>query len=122
MHTIFVYGTLLSGEPNHRVLRGADRLRDARTAPQYSLHDLGAFPGLVCGGVTTVVGELYSVDATTLAELDRFEGTPRLYRRVAVQIADGATAHAYVMRAEQVASRPRIASGDWRAFRREKGQ
>ena len=38
---VFVYGTLLSGEGNHRHLRGARMLAVRRTEPRYTLVSLG---------------------------------------------------------------------------------
>ena len=64
---VFVYGTLLAGEPNHRVLTGARLVAKARTEPAFELRDLGPFPGLVSGGAHAVAGEVYEVDEATLA-------------------------------------------------------
>jgi gamma-glutamylcyclotransferase (GGCT)/AIG2-like uncharacterized protein YtfP len=79
---VFVYGTLLAGEPNHRVLAGARLVANARTEPAFELRDLGPFPGLVSSGAHAVAGEVYEVDEATLAALDRLEGhRPRRRRR-----------------------------------------
>ena len=78
---IFVYGTLLSGEGDHRQLRGARPLAVRRTEPLYTLVSLGPYPALLDGGTTSVTGEVYDVDGDLLSALDRFEGVPRLYRR-----------------------------------------
>jgi gamma-glutamylcyclotransferase (GGCT)/AIG2-like uncharacterized protein YtfP len=64
---IFVYGSLLSGQPNHRVLARAALVVEAVTEPRFALHDLGAFPGMVAGGEHAIAGEVYAVDADTLA-------------------------------------------------------
>ncbi|MEZ4323566.1 MAG: gamma-glutamylcyclotransferase family protein, partial [Polyangiales bacterium] len=87
---VFVYGTLLAGEPNHRVLAGARLVANARTQPAFELRDLGPFPGLVSGGAHAVAGEVYEVDEATLAALDRLEGHPRFYRRTRIALEDGA--------------------------------
>lgn len=112
-HRVFVYGTLLAGEPNHYVLAGAAFLGPARTAPGFELFDLGPFPALVPGGATAVDGELYEVDDAGLARLDRLEGYPDLYDRYHIPLAAG-MAIAYLMRPDQVAGQPRVVSGRWR--------
>ena len=101
---VFVYGTLRAGEPNHYhyLLDHHAIVRRARTEPAFELVSLGAFPAMVAGGATAVVGEVYDVDAVTLAALDRLEGHPRFY-----EVA------AYVLPIEQAHGRPRIPSGDW---------
>lgn len=114
---VFVYGTLLSGEPNHAALAGARFAGAAETAPAFELVDLGPYPALVAGGATRVRGEVYDVDEATLAALDAFEGHPDLYVRIRVTLADGTEAIAYAMPRARVAGRPRIASGDWRRRR-----
>lgn len=111
---VFVYGTLLSGEPNHRLLATAKPLGPARTALGYRLHDLGSFPAMVEGGEGAVDGELYEVDDGTLAALDRLEGHPDFYRRVPIRLATGEEVESYVMRPGQVEERAVVEAGDWR--------
>ena len=43
-HLVFVYGTLMTGEPNHRLQAHAQRLGRASTESAFPLGDLGAFP------------------------------------------------------------------------------
>ena len=115
MTRIFVYGTLLAGEPNHRLLAGARLVGAAFTRPVFALAILGFFPALVDGGTSSVTGEVYEVDAATLARLDVLEGHPRFYRRRRISLGDGTHADTYVLSPEQVAGRPVIGSGNWRA-------
>jgi gamma-glutamylaminecyclotransferase len=121
---VFVYGTLLAGEPNSRLLARSQRLGDARTGEGFALFDLGAFPGMVRAraGVGSVIGELYEVDDETLEALDRLEGHPSFYRRTAITLApprDAEPVWTYLLRPEQVAGRKQIPSGSWRAHRAE---
>lgn len=113
-HRVFVYGTLLAGEVNHALLAGARRLGPHRTAPCYTLYRLGAYPGVVRGGRTAVVGEVYALDAQGLRRLDRLEEYPRLYDRQPIPTPYG-RAWIYLYRG-RLADRPAIGSGDWRAY------
>ncbi len=117
MTRVFVYGTLLAGEANHHLLEGARLAGAARTRPVFALANLGYFPALVDGGASSISGEVYEVDAATLARLDVLEGHPRFYRRRRVALDDGTHAHTYVLSPEQAAGRPIIDSGDWRIGR-----
>ena len=112
---LFVYGTLRNGAENHAELNGARYAGRARTEAAYELVDLGAYPALVEGGATAIVGEVYEVDDTLLRRLDVFEEVPEVYERKLVRLALDAThpVEAYVMRREQALRAPRIASGDW---------
>lgn len=111
-HRVFVYGTLLRGGVNHRLLAGAELLGPHRTEPCFTLFRLGAYPGLARGGSTAVAGEVYRVDAADLARLDRLEEYPRLYDRVLIPTAYG-RAWVYLYRGP-IGNRPVIHSGDWR--------
>jgi gamma-glutamylcyclotransferase (GGCT)/AIG2-like uncharacterized protein YtfP len=120
---VFVYGTLLAGEPNHRLLARARRVCEAATGEGFALFDLGAFPGMVRAREgSVVVGEVYEVDGPTLEALDRLEGHPSFYRRTEITLAppmDAEPVWTYLLRPEQVAGRKRIESGSWRAHRAE---
>jgi gamma-glutamylcyclotransferase (GGCT)/AIG2-like uncharacterized protein YtfP len=111
---LFVYGTLRSGQSNHRELSRARFVRASATVANYELVDLGAYPALLEGGKTAVHGELYEVTDALLAELDIFEDVPTLYERKSVALRDG-RAMAYVMPPERARRAPRIATGDWRS-------
>ncbi len=114
----FVYGTLLSSEPNHHVLRGSRCLGPARTPPRFTLVNLGAFPGMLAEGSTTVVGEVYEVDDDVLAALDRLEGHPRFYVRAPIVLAGWLRAETYFFPTVRAMGQSAITSGDWRSWRR----
>jgi len=111
---LFVYGSLLAGEPDHDLLSGARSLGPARTSATYVLVELTGFPALVPGGRLQVVGELYLVDAATLRRIDVKKEHPVLFRREPIELEDGGAAEAYVMSASQVRARRRLKVGDWR--------
>lgn len=108
---LFVYGTLKRGLANHQQLSAA-RYAGEAAMPGVDLHDLGPFP-MAVSGRGTVLGELYGVDAATLARLDRFEGVPRLYRRERLPLGDGRTAWIYLGQPRQVRHSPRLDGGCW---------
>jgi gamma-glutamylcyclotransferase (GGCT)/AIG2-like uncharacterized protein YtfP len=115
---VFVYGTLLSGEPNHDRLRGARLVASVRTEPRYTLLSLGPYPALIEKGTTSVAGEVYEVDDDLLRALDRFEGVPGLYVRVPIHLLGGSVAHGYVLARARRKKHLPIPGGDWRQFRR----
>lgn len=115
-HTrVFVYGTLLAGERNHRLLERARPIGEARTLPAFTLYDFGGYPGMVAGGEHAVPGEVYEVDEPALAAMDRLEGHPTFYQRTSIRLEDGTTVQAYLLRPDQVSHLPIIPSGSWRA-------
>ncbi len=114
---VFVYGTLMQDQPNHRVLLeiGAERLGAAVTASARTLVDLGPYPALLRGaGGCQVTGELYAIDERSLDVLDAFEGCPDLYSRERIQLVhDGESREAwtYVLAREPPADAVVVASG-----------
>jgi gamma-glutamylcyclotransferase (GGCT)/AIG2-like uncharacterized protein YtfP len=117
---VFVYGSLLRGEPNHHVLREAARIGTARTAPAYRLVDLGPHPGMVAPGTTAIVGEVYRVPEAVLAALDALEDHPDVYVRTRIPLDDGREVLTYLLRPHLAAGQPAVPGGDWRAHRRSR--
>lgn len=120
MHRVFVYGSLLAGEGNHRMMAGATLLGSAALPPRYTLLDLGPYPALIEGGETAVQGELYEVGDALLEALDRFERHPVLYERRPAWIGPGAGVFAYFWARQRPSHAVPIASGSWRQRRIEK--
>lgn len=111
---LFVYGTMLSGEPDAPLLEQATLIGPARTAAKYHLVELGPNAGLLEGGLVSIVGELYEVSPQVLAGCDLKREHPVLYLRKRVELEDG-EAYAYFLRNEQTVGRRRIRGGDWKA-------
>lgn len=120
---VFVYGSLLRGLSNHQVLIGngyAEFVRTDRTMPEHTMLDLGGYPGVIHGGDTSILGEVWRVDAECLEALDRLEGHPTFYRREPVQLAETSGAVTYflqdsgVIRRRSNYNRPIVLDGDWR--------
>jgi gamma-glutamylcyclotransferase (GGCT)/AIG2-like uncharacterized protein YtfP len=89
MPRIFVYGSLKRGCHNFHHLAGQRFLGEASTTQGYRLYDLGSYPGMVTDVTDNegVRGEIWEVDADTLARLDEFEGVDEgLYRRAPVDL------------------------------------
>lgn len=84
MSKVFVYGSLKKGYHNHRLLSESEFLGEARTKPVFTMVSLGAFPGVVNEGHTSIFGEVYEVNAHVLNALDALEGHPHFYERVRV--------------------------------------
>ncbi|MEI6051875.1 MAG: gamma-glutamylcyclotransferase family protein [Opitutaceae bacterium] len=96
--TLFVYGTLKRGGSNHQHLAAQQFIGPARTAPGFTLFNLGAYPGLVAAPEDSlgVTGELWSVDLICLKRLDVLEGLAEgLYHRAPIALShDSGDTHA----------------------------
>lgn len=118
---LFVYGSLMRGLHNHRVLEncGATFLGLAETSPGFGLAGGFGFPSMYRGLARGVVkGELYLVpEAALLGPLDMLEGHPTFFRREAIGVVrDGQTfrVEAYLRPLASVEDLPAVPSGDWR--------
>lgn len=114
---LFVYGSLLAGEPAHDLLGPEARLiGPAESSAGFELRLVGQYPALVsCEEPNRVHGELYEVAEKRLGPIDDYEGHPEPYRRSAISLADGSEAWTYHYIGAGAAHAPRIASGDWRS-------
>lgn len=83
---VFVYGSLMKGFHNHRLLESSRLMGSAKTISDFQMLDLGSFPGLVLGEGGVVSGELYEVDYPTFQSLDNLEGYPRFYDRQITEV------------------------------------
>jgi gamma-glutamylcyclotransferase (GGCT)/AIG2-like uncharacterized protein YtfP len=125
---VFVYGTLLTGESNHRI--AAPFVRSVEPgAVRGTLYDVGPYPALVVGGEDdgTVAGEWLTVTEPGLRAMDALEeyygpGDPRNdYERVRITDLDGVrSGWVYVWTDSRGC--PKIASGSWRAHRQASGK
>ena len=87
MTLVMVYGTLRQGQPNHPLLEGAELLGEATTRPEFRMLSNGWFPYVQRAEQGYPIhGEVYAVDATTLACLDRLEGVPHHYQREKIEV------------------------------------
>ncbi len=85
---IFVYGTLMSGQPNHEAFLGKNKKITDGWIEGYDMYDLGNYPG-IRKGEGRVFGEVYIVSDETLEQIDQLEGEGFLYRRVPVKVHAG---------------------------------
>ncbi|XP_067890325.1 gamma-glutamylaminecyclotransferase-like isoform X2 [Heterodontus francisci] len=95
MSTVFVYGTLKKGQPNHHYMTDGtkgkgkycgkgwtDQKYPLVIARQYNIPFLLNVPGMG----QEVTGEIYLVDDQLLQFLDEFESCPEMYQRTPVGI------------------------------------
>ena len=96
--SLFVYGTLLRGQSNHRHLAGSALVGEAVTVDCFALYLDGLPMVFEHDPVSPIHGELYRVSPATLAMLDRLEGHPEVYRRsrVAVRVKGGSIIDAWL--------------------------
>ena len=116
---VFVYGTLRQGEVNHHLLSGAEFCGEHVTRARYRMLHLGAYPGVVEGGSTAIVGEIYRVDRKHFVHLDRLEAYPSLYNRKLIPSQWG-RAWIYLYRGNR-SNRASIPSGNWMGQTKQNG-
>mgnify|MGYP001305780880 CR=1 FL=1 len=114
---IFVYGTLMKGEFNNSILRGPEvkYIGKGITKRNYTLYSLGPFPGMVSGGSSAIVGEIYKVDDFTLRMLDGLESHPTFYKRTKIELQGGEKVQTYILNEDYLEDCEIIKSGDWKS-------
>ncbi len=126
--SLFVYGTLKSGYPNHFLLSSGHFIGRATTTGMYGFYlgpdphapEAPPIPYLFAkpkpgNGPVHVHGEVWEVDHSTLAQLDQLEGHPKWYQRKKITVSlgygDAVLAFAYFLTEEPKDSLRPIESG-----------
>ena len=80
LHRIFVYGTLMRGERNHRLI-ALQECEGEGIIRGFDLYNLGHYPGIRPSDNPEYVvhGEVYLVDDLTLERVNELEGEGSLY-------------------------------------------
>ncbi|ABE51304.1 gamma-glutamylcyclotransferase family protein [Methanococcoides burtonii] len=113
MNLLFVYGTLKRGYVNHHLLERSTFVLETCTEKKFQILDMGDFPAVVKDvPVSTIDGELFNVDDSTLSDIDAFEG--EWFSREEVVLQDSSIAWMYFL-SEYVSHEgcPSITSGTW---------
>jgi len=113
-YKVFVYGSLMRGEFNHYILERSIYLGRSTTLKKYTLYDLGAFPAVVEGGNTSIVGEVFEVSGLTLMNLDALESHPQFYRRRLIELSGGQVVFMYILDPGFLRNELTIGSGNWK--------
>ena len=93
---VFVYGTLMSGEANHRYLENAAFLGKA-AIEGYDMYSVGWYPAVVSGD-GLIIGEVYRVPLQDMPSIDMLEGEGSLYIKkcVSIRYGEGNTTFAFL--------------------------
>tara|TARA_B100000579_G_scaffold429891_1_gene442385 strand:- start:516 stop:875 length:360 start_codon:yes stop_codon:yes gene_type:complete len=114
MNKLFVYGTLKKQHSRNNILGAASFIKEIKTLPNYTMIDLGAFPGILDLGTNVIYGELYEVDDSTLEVCDLIEGHPNFYTRKFINLEFDDIAEAYFLPQTKYEDYPAIKSGLWK--------
>ena len=103
-HTLFIYGTLKRGHSRAGSLAGQQFMGKAKTVASYRMFDCGTYPGLVeAEKGLKIIGEVWSVDAECLWQLDRIEAVDQgLFQRRPIKLnppfdADSVESYFYLL-------------------------
>lgn len=115
---VLVYGTLRQGGYNHSLMGEAELLTSLKLAG-FKMVSLGSYPAIYMDSQAEelIHAELYAVDATIFARLDRLEGYPEFYNRsqVEVSLTNGQPINAWIyhMSKQELSGKEKVKGGDW---------
>jgi gamma-glutamylcyclotransferase (GGCT)/AIG2-like uncharacterized protein YtfP len=125
MISVFVYGTLLTGEANHSIA-APHLLHVEAGAVRGKLYDAGAYPAMVQdGGGDLIAGEWFTVTEDGLAAMDELEeykgpGETNDYERVWVRDALNGEREGWVYVWTDSRGCDLITEGSWRSCMQKK--
>ena len=117
---VAVYGTLRKGLSNHGLLKNAEYVGAYETLPEYKMVDLGAYPGLLENGNTSITMEVFKVTDIELGSLDQLEGYDAndaehtFYERIIIDTPFG-KAFTYLYNG-QFGGADIVTTGDWKDY------
>ena len=111
--TVFVYGSLRKGMPQHHLVSGSPFLGYGSTAPAFTLYDSGDWPAAIATGGTAIYGELYDLSIPELALVDAYERHPHFFCRKRVKLADRRITSIWIYTLDIPDHWKRIETGDW---------
>ncbi|MDP9991701.1 gamma-glutamylcyclotransferase (GGCT)/AIG2-like uncharacterized protein YtfP [Variovorax boronicumulans] len=127
MPHVFVYGTLRRHGRNDIARYRPSPVFVGEASIDGTLYDLGAYPGVVLGGVGRVKGEVYRVEPEVEAALDLLEEVAEddsgEYIKRRVRVAVGARwldCLVYEIHPSRIEGRAVIGGGDWIAHAAQK--
>lgn len=80
VNRVFVYGTLMTGQPANHYLDGGTCL-GRYVLQNYAMYHLGSYPGILPQAGESVLGEVYEIPESLWAQMDEYEGEGSLYHR-----------------------------------------
>ena len=88
---VVVYGSLIKGMGNHRVIDGSKLLSSEIISLPFEMIDMGSYPGLIRSkDINDIQVEVYEVDAQTYQRVEKLEGWPSFYDRELIETSVGA--------------------------------
>jgi gamma-glutamylcyclotransferase (GGCT)/AIG2-like uncharacterized protein YtfP len=97
---------------NHHLLSGSKFIGAIKTAPEFTMYDLGDYPAVIENGSSIIYGEVYKISSNSLSELDNLEGYPDLYNRILIELLFDFV-WMYVLNLPIEEDMPVIKSGRW---------
>lgn len=114
--TIIAYGTLMTGEHNHHLVRSARCIKPCTI--KGTLYDTGfGFPAFTQDGDTPVQAEFIRIPRSKWKSVDDLEGYPSLYTRkfIVAKLSDGSTVGGWVYIMNELPLQAEvIKSGNWK--------
>lgn len=117
---LITYGTLMSGQRNHWLCRNAMGIVPVTFTG--TLFDTRCgFPAMILEGHTEIKAELIILPPTSIPDIDRLEGYPKLYGKklITAKTFDGFEVHGFVYHMTRQQIRKGyilIPDGDWKAY------
>lgn len=120
--TLFVYGSLKRGEPNHWLIQrqGCQFIRVDQTTRNYDLWQIGCLPVMVQDGDSVIWGEVWTVPDRAWSSVRKIE-RGHIEAEITLRSGEPATAfvqtHGFITRmSDTMVKMRKIESGRWSAF------